>query len=125
MIGASASDSSGGVFTEKLFDGGIRSAGSNHLSSVGSSGPVEHTVHDEAQLEGRQIDSVGSFAVTSKCARTLQRENISYRKISYRIFVENENEECYIAIYILSFYKIFKLVYFTMIITSLVYNMQI
>ena len=56
---------------EKLFDGGIRSAGSSHLSSVGLSGPVGHTVQDEAQLEGRQIDSVGSFAVTSKCARNV------------------------------------------------------
>jgi hypothetical protein len=60
---------SGGVFArKKLFDGGIRSAGLSHLSSVGSSGPVGHTVYDEALLERRQIDSVGSCAaVTSKC----------------------------------------------------------
>ena len=57
--------------------------------------------------------------ITSKYIRVLQQE-----QISYRIFIENENknaekvsynihgkceQECYITIYILSFYKILKL----------------
>jgi hypothetical protein len=111
---------SGGVFArKKLFDGGIRSAGLSHLSSVGSSGPVGHTVYDEALLERRQIDSVGSCAaVTSKCPCVIYW---NAEKIRYWVLVENENKECYIAIYILSFYNIFRLIYFTMVITSLIY----
>jgi hypothetical protein len=59
------------------------------------------------------------YGFTTKYARALQRE-----RISYQTFIENENKngekviynihgkyehECYITIYILSFYKILKL----------------